>query len=206
MNIRKKLKCALVVLALTVSGQSQATGILTFDVTAMTNALQELAYWEKQVTEMKSQLEQQKQIANRMTSELKLAATAFTDYNSLLPSEATDLLSGQNISTLKSSWGLVSSSSARQSFLDKDLEVSKMLNTLYESTKTRAANLDALRPMQNSTATAAQKADYQNRIQSESADIAAQNNQIVLAMQVAEQEKKLQRAKVENAFLEDFFK
>lgn len=206
MKLRHSVKCLLLALAITAPGAASAEGILTFDTAAMENALQELAYWEKQVNEMKSQLEQQTQIANRMTSQLQLATSAFTDYNALLPSNAGDLLSGQSISSLKSTWGLVSNSTSRQAFLDKDLEITKMLQTMYESTKERAVNLDSLRTLQNATTTAAEKADYQNRIQTENADISAQQNQIILATQVANQEKKLQQAKVENAFLEEFYR
>lgn len=205
MKLRRRVKYLLLAISLSASGVASATGILTFDTTAMANALQELEYWEKQVNEMKSQLEQQTQIANRMTSQLQLATSAFTDYNSLLPSNAGDLLSGQSISSLKSSWGLVSSSTNRQAFLDKDLEVTRMLQTMYESTKERAVNMDSLRTLQNATTTAAEKADYQNRIQTENADISAQQNQILLATQVASQEQKLQQAKAENAFLEEFY-
>ncbi|WP_439295217.1 type IV secretion system protein [Lonepinella sp. BR2882] len=157
------------------ANSAMASGIPTADAASIATTIAEnlktLEQLKAQLDAAQQQIQQYKQFAedtkNRFEGNMSLSQILSNDsFLNSIPNTATDFISltGQNISTLRRSYGLVSDDHEVQNQFDKLIAYTERSKQYVKKTEDRIRNLTQLETLADSAVTPAQKADIANKL------------------------------------------
>ncbi|WP_249962154.1 type IV secretion system protein [Histophilus somni] len=174
--MKKIIKPTLIALSLafTLPNAALASGIPTVDAAGIAVTIAEnlktLAQLKEQYDALQTQINEAKKFAqdtkNRLEGNWNLGEIiANDDFLRSLPQLAADSLlnSVQNISSLRSQYGLTSENQEVQATFDSLIRYAERTKTAYENTQKRIKNLTRLKTLADAAKTPAQKADIANQ-------------------------------------------
>lgn len=197
---------------------SHAAGIPVFDAIGATNMLQQLAAAKQQYDQLIKEYQQAKSLHDSTIAEGKRLYEGVTNFDvqdllddpslsSYLPNKNTadSLLDKANdISSLRSKYGLTSSNSAVQNAYDSMLSELETMQTAYNTAVQRSDKLNTLSKKMESASTPQEKADYQNAIATEQNNLLNEKTKLDLAKSNFDQNLKVVQAARRADFKEEF--
>ena len=215
---KKTLVLCCVLTTASVTQYSNAAGILVFDAESATNMLQQLQAAKSQYDQLVKEYQQAKSLHDQTIAEGKRLYEGVTNFNvqdllddptlnSYLPNKnnADDLMGVSNdISSLRSKYGLTSSQTAVQSAYDSMLSELETMQTAYNTAVKRSDRLSTLSQKMETAVTPQEKADYQNAIATEQNNLLNEKTKLDLAKANFDQNLKVVQAARRAEFKEEF--